>query len=70
MNKFDSILYSIINSHEGLLCTLTGYQYSEIMRASLHSNRIQVHSAIIMQTCGIGTLIPHETIQTITYLLE
>ena len=33
MDKFDRILSSVIDSHLGLRCTLTGYQYSEIIRA-------------------------------------
>ena len=33
MDKFDSILSSVIDSHLGLRSTLTGYQYSEIIRA-------------------------------------
>ena len=34
LDKFDSILSSVIDSHLGLRSTLTGYQYSEIIRAS------------------------------------
>ena len=33
LDKFDSILSSVIDSHLGLRCTLIGYQYSEIIRA-------------------------------------
>ena len=33
LDKFDSILSSVIDSHLGLRSTLTGYQYSEIIRA-------------------------------------
>lgn len=33
MDKFDSILSSVIDSHLGLRSTLIGYQYSEIIRA-------------------------------------
>ncbi len=33
LNKFDSILSSVIDSHLGLRSTLIGYQYSEIIRA-------------------------------------
>ena len=32
LDKFDSILSSVIDSHLGLRSTLTGYQYSEIIR--------------------------------------
>ena len=33
LDKFDSILSSVIDSHLGLRSTLIGYQYSEIIRA-------------------------------------
>ena len=33
LDKFDSILSSVIDSHLGLRSMLTGYQYSEIIRA-------------------------------------
>ena len=33
LDKFDSILSSVIDSHSGLRSTLIGYQYSEIIRA-------------------------------------
>jgi len=33
LDKFVSILSSVIDSHLGLRSTLTGYQYSEIIRA-------------------------------------
>ena len=33
LDKFDRILSSVIDSHLGLRSTLTGYQYSEIIRA-------------------------------------
>ena len=33
LDKFDLILSSLIDSHLGLRSTLTGYQYSEIIRA-------------------------------------
>ena len=33
MDKFDSILSSVIDSHQGLRSKLVGYQYSEIIRA-------------------------------------
>ena len=33
LDKFDSILSSVIDSHLGLRSTLAGYQYSEIIRA-------------------------------------
>ena len=33
LDKFDSILSSVIDSHLGLRSTLTRYQYSEIIRA-------------------------------------
>ena len=33
LDKFDSILSSVIDSHMGLRSTLIGYQYSEIIRA-------------------------------------
>ena len=33
LDKFDSILSSIIDSHLGLRSRLIGYQYSEIIRA-------------------------------------
>jgi len=33
LDKFDSILSSVIDSHIGLRSTLIGYQYSEIIRA-------------------------------------
>ena len=33
MDKFDRILSSVIDSHLGFRSTLTGYQYSEIIRA-------------------------------------
>ena len=33
LDKFDLILSSVIDSHLGLRSTLTGYQYSEIIRA-------------------------------------
>ena len=32
LDKFDSILSSVIDSHLGLRSTLIGYQYSEIIR--------------------------------------
>ena len=34
LDKFDSILSSVIDSHLGLRSTLIGYQYSEIIRAA------------------------------------
>ena len=33
LDKFDSILSSVIDTHLGLRSTLIGYQYSEIIRA-------------------------------------
>ena len=33
LDKFDRILSSVIDYHLGLRSTLTGYQYSEIIRA-------------------------------------
>ena len=33
LDRFDSILSSVIDSHLGLRSTLIGYQYSEIIRA-------------------------------------
>ena len=33
LDKFDSILSSVIDSHLGIRSTLIGYQYSEIRRA-------------------------------------
>ena len=35
LDKFDSILSSVIDSHLGIRSTLIGYQYSEIIRAVL-----------------------------------
>ena len=46
LDKFDSILSSVIDSHLGLRSRLIGYQYSEIIRAV----SVQIHR----RTCQVG----------------
>ena len=46
LEKFDSILSSVIDSHLGLRSRLIGYQYSEIIRAV----SVQIHR----RTCQVG----------------
>ena len=48
LDKFDSILSSVIDSHLGLRSTLAGYQYSGIIRVyrgrfSVYRGRFSVH---------------------------
>ena len=46
LDKFDSILSSVIDSHLGLRSRLIGYQYSEIIRAV----SVQIHR----RACQVG----------------
>ena len=55
LDKFDSILSSVIDSHLGLRSTLIGYQHSEIMR---------VHIPLyIVQRLGYDRRGDHTTLQ-------
>ena len=54
LDKFDSILSSVIDSHLGLRSTLIGYQYSEIIRAIFS-----------VQTCPLD---PLQTFATTFYI--
>ena len=50
LDKFDSILSSVIDSHLGLRSRLIGYQYSEIIRAiqTYLGTRIKQHPSLML----------------------